>query len=172
MSRRTLAALAICLMIGTALSAASREDEAKKYAKDLKSKDAKIRLTAVQELGKLGSIQHKLIEPYIDNVVNVLKDTDAKVRGEAARTLGLMDPPEKKEMIDKVAGLLKDEKSEIAREGMENGLGSLGALATEPEAKKAALDALTAAAKNADKKEMQAIKAARALINPPKKKKV
>ena len=48
-----LSAVTACLVAAT-LSAATREEEARKYAADLKNKDAKVRLTAVKELGKLG----------------------------------------------------------------------------------------------------------------------
>src|SRR3954469_2639296 len=91
MFRRT--ALAVCLVAST-VSAATREEEAKKYAADLKNKDAKVRQTSVKELGKLGQLQRKLTEPFIDTILGALKDSDAKVRGEAARTLGLIDPPD------------------------------------------------------------------------------
>jgi len=165
-----LATLA-CLVAATSLSAATREEEAKRYAADLKSKDAKIRLTALKELGKLGQVQRKLTEPYVDNVVGVLKDPDSKVRGEAARTLGLIDPKDTKAAIEKLAELLKDEKSQEAREGQESGLGELGGTTDDAELKKAAREALTAARKKADdKREQKVIQAAVLLITGPKKK--
>jgi len=153
------------------VSAAPREEEAKKYAADLKNKDAKVRLTAAKELGRLGQLQRRLTEPYVDNIMAALKDSDAKVRGEAARTLGLIDPPDGKAAIDKLAELLKAEKSQEAREGFETGLGELGGTADDADLKKAARDALIEARKKADdKREQKVIQAAMLLITGPKKK--
>ena len=165
-----LAALATLVTV-LSVSAATREEEARRYAADLKSKDAKVRLTALKELGKLGQVQRKLTEPYVDNVVGVLKDPDSKVRGEAARTLGLIDPKDTKAAIEKLAELLKDEKSQEAREGQESGLGELGGTTDDADLKKAAREALTAARKKADdKREQKVIQAAVLLITGPKKK--
>jgi HEAT repeat protein len=165
-----LAALA-CLAAAVTVSAASREEEAKKYAADLKNKDAKVRLTAVKELGRLGQLQRKLTEPYVDNIMGVLKDSDAKVRAEAARTLGIIDPKDTKAAIDKLTELLKAEKSQEAREGQEMGLGELGGTTDDGDLKKAAREALLEARKKADdKREQKVIQAAMLLITGPKKK--
>ena len=165
-----LAYLSILVTVA-ALSAAPRDEQAKKYAADLKSKDAKVRLTAVKELGRLGQLQRKLTEPYVSDIMSVLKDPDAKVRGEAARTLGLIDPPEPKAAIEKLAELLKDEKSQDAREGFEMGLGELGGTADSADLKRSAREALMTARKKADsKREQKVIQAALLLISGPKKK--
>src|SRR4051794_41006917 len=73
-------AVAVCLVVPMCLSAATREEEAKRYAKDLKNKDAKVRVPALKELARLGQLQRKLTEPYVDDITGVLKDSDAKVR--------------------------------------------------------------------------------------------
>lgn len=159
------------LVAAVAVSAAPREEEAKKYAADLKNKDAKVRLTAVKELGRLGQLQRKLTEPYVDNIIAVLKDSDAKVRGEAGRTLGLIDPSDSKAAIEKLAALVKTEKSQEAREGFETGLGELGGTSDDAELKKAAREALLEARKKADdKREQKVIQGAILLITGPKKK--
>src|SRR6476620_3349850 len=106
-----LAALA-CLATAVTVSAATREEEARRYAADLKNKDAKVRLSALKELGTLVQVRRKLTEPYVDNIIAVLKDSDAKVRGEAARTLGLIDPKDTRAAVEKLAELLKAEKSQ------------------------------------------------------------
>jgi HEAT repeat protein len=161
----------VCLLSGLSLSAAPREEEAKKYAADLKNKDAKVRLTAVKELGRLGQLRRRLTEPYVDSIIAVLKDSDAKVRGEAGRTLGLIDPPDPKAAIDRLAELLKAEKSQEAREGFETGLGELGGSADDADLKRAARQALLEARKAAnDKREQKVIQAAILLIAGPKKK--
>jgi HEAT repeat protein len=170
MTRRIIAAFALVIFGGATLLAAPREDEAKKYAADLKSKDAKTRATALKELGKLGSIQRKLTEPYTADIMAALKDSDANVRGEAARTVGLIDPTEKKESIEKLIELLKSEKSEAAREGQETGIGELGATTEDMDLKKLAREALLEARKKTDsKREQKTIQAALLLITPRKK---
>ncbi|HKB05280.1 MAG TPA: HEAT repeat domain-containing protein [Gemmataceae bacterium] len=170
MTRRTIA-FAGLLVAAVAVTAATREEEAKKYAADLKSKDAKVRLTAVKELGKLGQIQRRLTEPYTAEILAVLKDSDPKVRGEAARTLGLIDPSEKKEAVTKLIDILKAEKSEDAREGQEMGLGSLGATAEDADVKRMAREALLEQRKKTEsKREQKTIQAALLLISGPKKK--
>ncbi len=173
MFRRLFAiALASLFFAGQAL-AIPAEAEAKKYAGDLKSKDAKVRETALKELGKLGGASKKLVEPYLDEITAAMKDSNDKVRGEAAKTLGIADPKDKKDVIGKIAAILKDEKSEQARAGMETGLGELGAMAGEDgDAKKLARDALMDARKKFtdSKREQKVIQAALLLINGPKKK--
>ena len=61
------------------VSAASKEEEAKKAAENLKHKDAKVRLQAVKELGKLGSASLKLVTPYISQLTEAIKDKDVKL---------------------------------------------------------------------------------------------
>jgi HEAT repeat protein len=168
---RTSALLVALAFAGLTL-AAPAEEEAKKYAADLKSKDAKVRLTALQELGKLGQLQRKLTQPYVDEITAALKDSDAKVRGQAARTLGIIDPSDTKAAIAAIAEKLKDEKSQEAREGQETGLGELGGTTDDADLKSAARQALMAARKKAsDKREQKVIQAALLLISGPKKKK-
>jgi hypothetical protein len=173
MLRRT-SAVALALGFAGLVLAAPAEEEAKKYAADLKHKDAKVRLEAAKELGRLGGAKKSLVEPYLSDIMSAMKDKDEKVRGEAAKTLGIADPQDKKAAVKAIADLLKDEKSETARAGQETGLGELGAMAGEDaEAKKMARDALLEARKKyADsKREQKVIQAALQLITGPKKKK-
>lgn len=171
MSTRLLVALTVVLWGSSLLAAASREDEAKKYAADLKSKDAKVRLTAVTELGKLGSLQKKFTVPYIAEITKVLTDEDPKVRGEAARVIGLIDVDDKKASVTQIAELLKNEKSEIARAGQETGLGALGATTEDDRVKRMAREALLVARKKHmdSKREQKVIQAALQLITGKKK---
>src|SRR5262245_52896723 len=150
MSCRLFAALAAGLVTAVTAPAAPREEEAKKYAGDLKSKDAKVRVTALAELGKLGAAQRKLAEPYTNDIVAALKDGDATVRAQAAKTLAKIDPEDKKAAIEKIIGLLKEEKSAVAREGQETGLGELGAMAGDDDLKRSAREALLEARKKSD----------------------
>jgi len=170
MARRIVAVFVLAIVAAASL-AATREEDAKKYAADLKSKNAKVRLTALTELGKLGAIQRKLTEPYPSDIIGVLNDSDDKVRAEAARTLARIDPKEKKDLVEKLVELLKSEKSEAAREGQETGLGELGATSDDSEVKKMAREALLEARKKTDsKREQKTIQAALILIAGPKKK--
>src|SRR5436190_8973549 len=116
MSIRSFSILVLLFACPLAFSA-SREEEAKKHAANLKNKDPKVRATAAVELGKLGQLQRKLTIPYVSDLMSVLSDSDPKVRAEAARSLGLIDPEDKKEAITKVSEILKSEKSEVARGG-------------------------------------------------------
>ncbi len=168
---RLLFGLSFVLFGSATLFAASREDDAKKYAADLKSKDAKVRLAAVAELGKLGSLQKKLAAPYVSEIKKVLTDTDPKIRGEAAKVLGLIDVADKKAAVTQIADLLKNEKVEAAREGQETGLGALGATSEDDAIKKMAREALMEARKKytESKREQKVIQAALQLITGKKK---
>ncbi|HJZ93200.1 MAG TPA: HEAT repeat domain-containing protein [Gemmataceae bacterium] len=170
MSSRLIATLAASLITAVTASAAPREEEAKKYAADLKSKDAKVRATALTELGKLGAAQRKLTEPYTSDIVAILKDGDATVRAEAAKTLAKIDPDDKKAAIEKIIGLLKEEKSEVARAGQETGLGELAAMSSDDDLKKSAREALLEARKKSDsKREQKVIQGALQQITAKKK---
>mgnify|MGYP000632420389 CR=1 FL=1 len=171
MALRLLSTLSLALLGSLVLVAASREDQAKKYAADLMSKNAKDRLTAVTELGKLGSLQKKLTVPYVSDLMKVLTDNDPKIRSEAARVIGLIDVEDKKGAVEKIAGLLKNEKVETAREGQETGLGELGATSEDDAVKKMARDALMEARKKYtdSKREQKVIQAALQLITGKKK---
>ena len=171
--RRPFAFAGLFMLVSSlSLSAAGKEEEAKKAADNLKSKDAKIRLQAVKELGKLGSASLKLVTPYIQYITEAVKDKDAKVRGEAGRTLGTIDPPDKKSAIDAVITALKAEKDIEARGNFEMGLGDLGAMTKEADEKKLCLDALKEARKNSqDKNEQRKIQAAMQTITGMGKKK-
>jgi HEAT repeat protein len=172
MSRFSISAIALVLITGLPAFAQTREEQAKKYAADLKHKDAKVRLAALQELGKLGQVQRKLTLPYVADITKTLTDPDAAVRGAAAETMGKIDPDDKKAAIAKIVELLKNDRSETARTGQETALGILGATVEDAEVKRTAREALLAARKKTDsKREQKVIQAALLLITGPKKKK-
>lgn len=165
-------AMLFCCGFSLTLAAATREEEAKKYAGDLKHKDAKVRLQAVTELGKLGAASLKLVTPYVSNITDAIKDKDARVRGEASRTLGMIDAPDKKAAIEAITTALKNEKEAAARGGMYAGLGDIGALTKEASEKKSCRDALLEARKKVDdKREQKLIQAALQQMNGGPKKK-
>lgn len=172
---RSLAAMFL-MAIAIPASAASREEEAKKYANDLKSKDAKVRLSALKELEKLGAAAKKYVEPYLSEIANAMKDSDAAVRGEAASALASSDPPNRKEVVAKIATALLAESSEVARAGMETALGKLGGMPdADADTKKAAREGLMEARKKyvegkEAKREQKVIQAALLAITGMKKK--
>jgi HEAT repeat protein len=138
---------ALYLCVRQEAIAASNEADAKKYTEDLKKgKDAKTKVTALQELGKLAAIQKSLVANALPDIYKGLEDKDASIRAAAAECLGKCDEP-----IDKaVPALLKilknDKEDESVRIGATRGLASMGSGAKE------ALPTLREIQKNADKK--------------------
>jgi HEAT repeat protein len=148
---KALAAVALfngllSLSVSGELWAADKEAEARKYTDDLrKAKDAKAKVTALQELGKLGQIMKSLVEPAIPDVYKALEDKDASVRAAAAYCLGLCDQPPDK-AVPALTKLLKEDKEDSVKIGAAKGLAAMG-----PSAKDALPD-LRSVFKSADKK--------------------
>jgi HEAT repeat protein len=106
--------------------AADKEAEARKYTDDLrKAKDAKAKVTALQELGKLGQIMKSLVEPAMPDVYKALEDKDAAVRAAAAYCLGLCDPPPEK-AVPVLTKMLKEDKADAVKIGAAKGLAAMG----------------------------------------------
>jgi HEAT repeat protein len=147
----TLALGAILFSGITLLSAAptKQEKEVEKYSKLLKtSKDPSDKVTALKELGRLGAIQVSLTKPVVPDIIKALDDKDPKVRAEAGHTIGRIDPENKKEVIEKLIKMLKNEKEELAvKHGVAEGLAAMGPDASD------AVPALRDAAAKADKKD-------------------
>jgi HEAT repeat protein len=123
---------------------ASNESDAKKYTQELKtSKDAKTKINALHELGKLAAIMKSYVEGAIPDIYAALNDKDAGVRAAAAQCLGACDEPADK-AVPALLKLLKDDKDENVQMGAAKGLASMGPAA------KAALPTLRELA--ADKK--------------------
>jgi HEAT repeat protein len=112
--------------------AADVEEDAKKYTYDLKhGKDAKTKITALQELGKLAALQRKLVADALPDIYKALEDKDAGIRAAAAQCLGQCDEPSSK-AVPALMKLLKDEKEdEAVRIGATRGLASMGPSAKE-----------------------------------------
>lgn len=126
--------------------AADKEAEAKKYAMELKAgKDAKTKINALTELGKLGQIMKSLVTDALPEIYKALDDKDAGVRAAAAYCLGQCDEPADK-ALPPLRKMLKDDKDEAAKIGAAKGLAAMGPTAKD------ALDDLKDIAKNADKK--------------------
>jgi HEAT repeat protein len=126
--------------------AADAEDDAKKYAQALrKGKDAKVKITALQELGKLAALQRGLVADALPDIYKALEDKDAGIRSAAALCLGQCDEPPVK-AVPSLVKLLKGDKEESVKIGAARGLASMGPGAKE------ALPALRTIIKNEDKK--------------------
>lgn len=169
MSTRRLCSLVLGLFLFgtmTLLTAAptKEEKEVEKHTQTLKSgKNAKEKVEALKELGRLGAIQVSLTTPAVPEIMKALDDKEATVRAAAAYTIGKIDPEDKKAVVEKLTKMLKEDKSETAKEGAANGLGAIG-----PEARSAA-PALREAMAKAGKKGGQAYQ--RALLSITGKKK-
>ncbi len=126
--------------------AGEKEEDAKKYTEQLrKSKDAKTKITALQELGTLGQIKKSFIADALPDIYKAVEDKDAGVRAAAAEALGKSDEPYDK-VGDILVKLLKDDKEESVK------IGALRGLSAMREAAKAALPTIREIVNNSDKK--------------------
>jgi HEAT repeat protein len=121
-----LAAAMTVLAVAADLVAADKIKEARKYTQDLKtSKDAKVRATALTELGKLGQIQKSLAADAAPLMVKALQDKNARVRAAAARSYGMIDA-DPKEAVPALLKLAKEDKDEDVKVAAVQGLGMMG----------------------------------------------
>jgi HEAT repeat protein len=111
--------------------ATEKEEEAKKYTEQLrKGKDAKAKITALQELGNLAQIKKSLIADALPDVYKAIEDKDPGVRAAAAEALGKADEPYSKagEILVK---MIKNEKEDSVKIGALRGLSVMGQNAKE-----------------------------------------
>lgn len=168
MFRALALTLALGLFAATA-PAGPNPKEAAKYVKDLKtSKDAKVRATALTEIGKIGQIQKALVEDALPDVVKALADKETAVRAAAAKAYGMLDP-EPKEAVPALLKLLKEDKAAEVKVAAVEGLGMMG-----PSAKEATkeLREVVRSKKDKDNRPTPLARAAQnslRQINPPKK---
>ncbi|QJX00649.1 HEAT repeat domain-containing protein [Frigoriglobus tundricola] len=95
--------------------AGEKEEDAKKYTDQLhKGKDAKSKITALQQLGTLAQIKKSLITPALPDVYKAVEDKDPAVRAAAAETLGKADEPYEK-VGDVLVKLIKNDKDETVK---------------------------------------------------------
>jgi HEAT repeat protein len=130
---KALAAVALfngVLYLGTTPEAlASNEKDAKRYTNELKTaKDAKTRITALQELGKLAAIMKSYAAEALPDIYKALDDKDAGVRAAAAQCLGACDEPADK-AVPLLVKMLKSDKEESVKIGAAKGLASMGTAA-------------------------------------------
>lgn len=136
----------LVLLMADPLFAADREAEAKKYAQVLKTgKDAKAKVDALQELGKIAQVQKSFVADALPDIYKALEDKDATIRAAAAYSLGQCDEPADK-AVPKLVAIMKYDRNEDAKIGAIKGLAAMGPGA------KTALNDLRAIVKDADKK--------------------
>lgn len=137
---RFIKALSAVLLFNGVLALALQQDviagsdisDARKYTEDLKkSKDNKVRLVALQELGKLAVVQKGLVSDALPDIYKSLEDKDAAIRAAAATCLGQCDEPADK-AIPLLTKILKDDKEDSVKIGAAKGLAAMG-----PQAKSA-----------------------------------
>jgi len=105
---------------------ASNETDAKRYTQDLKAgKDAKTKINALHELGKLAAIMKSYVEDALPDIYKSLDDKDAGIRAAAAQALGACDEPAEK-AVPPLIKILKDDKDDAAKIGATKGLMSMG----------------------------------------------
>lgn len=167
---RPLALTLVYGLFAATAPAGPNPKEAAKYIKDLKtSKDAKVRATALAEIGKIGQLQKSLVEAALPDVVKALADKETAVRAAAAKAYGMLDP-EPKEAVPALVKLMKGDKSNDVKVAAVEGLGMMG-----PSAKDAMKDLRELARMRDKDKKDRPTPLARAAqnslrqINPPKK---
>jgi HEAT repeat protein len=114
------------------LMAANKAEEAKKLIETLKkTKDAKVKADALEELGKIGQVMYKYVEDGIPLMFDALKDKDAKVRAAAALAIGRVGPDDTDKAVTALTDLVKDDKDEGVRMAAAQGLGAIGSKASK-----------------------------------------
>jgi HEAT repeat protein len=137
---------ALYLCVREEALASEKEEEAKKYTEQLrKAKDAKTKITALQELGTLGQIKKAFIADALPDIYKAVEDKDAGVRAAAAETLGKADEPFEK-VGDVLVKLLKEDKEDSVK------IGALKGLSAMRDSAKEALPTIREIIKSADKK--------------------
>lgn len=139
--------------------AGEREDEAKRYAQQLRTaKDTKTKVKALTELGALAQIKKGLIAEALPDVYKATEDKEPGVRAAAAEALGKAAEPYSKAGAVLVK-MLKDEKNDSVK------IGALNGLAVMREEAKEALPAIREVQKSvADDKKSKVGIAAKAAI--------
>lgn len=124
---KTLLAIAAALLVAVP-AFADRAEDAARYTKDLKtSKDAKTKITAIEELGKLAAIRKSYGKEAIPYIMEVCKDKDAKLRAAAAEGLGkAYSGDEDEKVVTLLADLVKEDKVETVKMAAARGLAAMG----------------------------------------------
>src|SRR5262245_24870602 len=100
--KRLVALTAGCLLLSLGFVSAEgqKKEEAAKFVKNLKDKDEKSRIAACKGLAEIGRLKAAYAKEAVEPLTTMVrKDDSAKVRAEAANTLGVIDPEEYKGVV-------------------------------------------------------------------------
>src|SRR5262245_30100542 len=148
--------------------ASEKEEEAKRYTEQLhKAKDAKAKIVAINELGKLGQIKRAFITEALPDIYKATEDKDPGVRAAAAEALGKAGEPYDK-AGEKLVKMLKEDKDDTVKIGVLKGLTAMGTDAKG--ASPAIRDVVKATADDKKSKVGIAAKDALKAVNGPKMK--
>ena len=112
-----------CLVLGLSTSQAEppSKKDMPKFIKDLKAKDAKMRLAAIENIAQVGEVKAVHAKEAAEPLGEVLvKDDDAKVREAAAKALPRIDA-EAEKAVPPLIDRLKNEKDRAALEAVVTG---------------------------------------------------
>ncbi len=122
----------ICILAFPALCGASdlKKEDVPRLIKSLKSTDAKVRISAAEDLGKIGAIKASDAKDALPALIDVLKkDADPNVRKAAATAMGRIDP-DPKEAVPALVKALKD-RAAVVRIAAAGALGQMGEAAQD-----------------------------------------
>ncbi len=127
---RRLAAFSVVLFATVAFAGPGKK-EANRAINDLRTaKDAKGRVAALMEIGKIGQVHTALVVSATDDVVKSLADKDPTVRAAAAECYGMLDP-DPKTAVPALVKLLTSDDDVRVKTGVANGLAAIGPGAKE-----------------------------------------
>lgn len=131
---RGIVSLGCLMLLGICASpralAEPKKEDVPALIKELKSKSAKARVGAAEDLGHLGAVRANDVKDAVPALLEVLKkDRDPDVRRAAAVALGKVDP-DPKLAVPVLTEALKDKKPAV-RIAVAGALGQLGAEASE-----------------------------------------
>jgi HEAT repeat protein len=129
MRNLSAAVLTGLLVVLSTAPAATKEEEVTRYVKDLQSKDAIVRKTAAEEIGKIAQVRASAAKPALQPLLDALKDSSSSVREAAALAVGRLDEPT--DAVPALAKLLKDDKDLAVRVAAARGLGQMGSAARD-----------------------------------------
>lgn len=120
----SLCLAALLTMTLTAAADTPRKDDVPKLIKNLKSKDAKTRTAAAEDIAKVGQIRSADAQPAIEPLIEAMKDKDTNVRSAATLALGEIDP-DPKIAVPALTEALKDKEAKV-RTAAATALGLMG----------------------------------------------
>jgi HEAT repeat protein len=132
--KRFVALTVGCLLLSTGFVPAqgSKKEEATKAIKSLKDKDEKSRISACKTLAEIGKLKASYAKDAVEPLTTMVrKDDNAKVRAEAASTLGVIDPEEYKKVVEALSEAVKEDKDDAVHQAAITALGSLGGKAKD-----------------------------------------